>query len=129
MRDEEETADIPEDFHLTLKADGADTLDGGAGDDYLQLGRGDTGIGGAGKDEFELHPNQDGDGVIVIEDYTFGQDGVQIIVEDENGDEITPVRSDYTVERDDDTGDAVILERGQVIPRLPGAGDTFSNPI
>lgn len=123
----DETTGTQEDFHLTLEADGADTLDGGAGDDFLQLGRGDTGIGGEGKDEFELHPNQDGDGVIVIEDYTFGQDGVQIILEDENGEEITPVRSDYTVERDDDTGDALILERGQVIARLVGAGDTFSN--
>ncbi|WP_052248770.1 calcium-binding protein [Leisingera sp. ANG-Vp] len=126
FRDEENPAPVTDVF-VSTAADGADTLIGGDGNDYLALGKGDTGNGGAGSDEFELVAGQEGDGVIIIEDYTFGEDGVQIIIDDGNGNEITPVRSDYTVERDDETGDALILERGEVIARLLGAGDTFSN--
>lgn len=120
---DEDNPDLLEDYLFTTEADGADTLDGGAGDDYLALGKGDIGTGGEGIDEFELHLSQDGAGIITITDYDAAEDVVQIVLDD---DSVTINPDDYTVERDEETGDALILERGEVVSRLLGAGDTFT---
>ncbi|WP_166418964.1 calcium-binding protein [Cochlodiniinecator piscidefendens] len=54
---------------------GADSLSGGAGDDFLQLGAGDIGNGGLGGDIFILSTNQSGNEVIV-EDYNPDEDRI-----------------------------------------------------
>ncbi|EBA10506.1 calcium-binding protein [Sagittula stellata] len=62
-------------------ADGADTLDGGAGDDTLHAGDGDEMIGGAGDDDFVVSDwtAQSGGTGALIDDFGLGDD--ELIVE------------------------------------------------
>ena len=108
---------------LSDAADGADTLDGGAGSDFLLLGAGDTGTGGGGQDSFALYMSQNAEGVTSITDFTPGEDVVQLLFSADGG---AVDADDYTVENDADTGDALILERGEIVARLEGAGETFT---
>lgn len=60
-----------------LVENGADRLEGGSGNDEINLGANDTGVGGEGSDAFTLSPGHDG-APAVIEDYVIGQDGISI---------------------------------------------------
>lgn len=122
FRDEDDPAPS-EDLYLSAEADGADTLDGGDGDDMLMLGKGDTGNGGEGEDSFALYLEQDGAEVITIRDFNPEEDVVQILLD---RDPILTDPDDFSVAVDEETGDALILERGVVVSRLLDAGDSFT---
>lgn len=122
LRDQDDPQPI-EDLKVSARADGADTLDGGADDDVLMLGKGDTGSGGEGNDSFDLYLDQDGAEIITVEDYDPAEDMVQVILD---RDPILINPEDFSVAVDEDTGDALILERGVVVSRLLGAGDSFT---
>lgn len=117
--------------NLVVPADtsGADLLEGGAGDDKLVLGRGDTAVGGGGEDQFGILVDIGGDGIVTITDYqgpsssTDSGDVIQIEATDATA--LNP--DDYDVAADLFSGDALILERGEVLARIVGAADSFTS--
>ncbi|WP_052261959.1 calcium-binding protein [Leisingera sp. ANG-M1] len=101
---------------FALEADDeADVLDGGDGHDYLALGSGDTATGGSGRDIFDLHLMPGSSAVAVIEDFVAGEDSVRVSGE-----------GNFSVEHEEETGDSLILEDGNLVARLTGAGESFS---
>lgn len=87
------------------------------------MGAGDTGTGGLGEDNFALFMSQDAEGVIAVTDYTPGEDMIQLIVNNGGG---SLGAEDFAVEADAETGDALILQQGQLVARVEGAAATFT---
>jgi len=104
--------------------DEADVLDGGAGDDILSLGLGDTGTGGTGMDEFEVYTQAisgGSGGAAIITDYTDGDDTVDILYPD--GDP-TPT---ITIV-DDGSGNAEVRADGVAVVILQGVAPGAVSP-
>ncbi|MEX0305303.1 MAG: calcium-binding protein [Leisingera sp.] len=113
LRDGDEEA---ENVFVQEADDEADTLEGGDGHDYLALGAGDTGNGGSGRDVFDLYLSPEGGDAVTIEDYKAGSDTVRITGADSGA---------FTVQLEEETGDALVLNGGDLVARLTGAGGSF----
>lgn len=104
----------------------ADTLNGGAGDDLLIVGAGDTAIGGEGEDMFSLLADQVGTDALtgdplfgdpaLISDFT-DEDSLVVITYNAT----SPV-IDVTVDGDD----ALVTANGEFLARVTGAGATLN---
>lgn len=127
VRDQSEDAGpgdgVFSDVTFSNAADGADTLNGGEGDDFLLMGAGDTGAGGLGADDFALYMSQEGGGVMTITDYSPGEDMIQLVVNNDGG---SLNADDFTVEAEDGTGAALILQQGEIVARIEGAAASFT---
>lgn len=78
-----EALEVDPDAILNLRDDNdRDSLSGGAGDDILVLGTGDTGLGGTGSDLFAILEDIGNEGPALIQDYNPAEDGLVVIVRD-----------------------------------------------
>ncbi|QBR36426.1 hypothetical protein ETW23_09975 [Leisingera sp. NJS201] len=60
---------------------------------------------------FELHRDPDATGVITIEDFEAGTDTVRVAGGNTGG---------FSIQREEDSGDALVLENGKLVARLLG---------
>ncbi len=100
--------------------DGADTLDGGAGDDLLIFDQTDTATGGAGNDTFWLyHDHAQNIDHAEITDFTRGEDFLRISLNPE------VIRDDPLVEVSASANgeDGVVTINGEVVAVLTGTPD------
>ncbi len=95
---------------------GADTLNGGGGDDILVVGASDIASGGTGSDTFAILTDETPEGVAIITDYDPDEDVIQIVV---NGTVPGPADENFTIEEDGD--DALIVQQGVTLARVVGA--------
>ena len=109
---------------VVLVDDGAaDILDGGAGNDVLFFGAGDTATGGSGADDFGIIAG--GDTVATITDFDSAEDVVVIF--DPNFDSRT---TDPDITVTEDGADALISLDGAVVARMvDGAGKVSAEDI
>ncbi len=101
-----------------------DHLFGGIGNDSLLLGIGDEGTGGDGADTFIIDQAVIGEGTSTINDFTAGEDILQIEYDQET-DPITgdPVEPTVTVTNFADGTGATILINGVAVAEVTGAQD------
>ncbi|MBT8152476.1 hypothetical protein KMP13_00895 [Epibacterium ulvae] len=100
----------------------ADTLNGGVGDDTLILDEADQGRGGDGDDTFILYTDGAVNDPITVTDFTAEDDTLAVSILEESGLTV----DDFSVLNDTDTGDALIMQDGDVLARVIDAGDTLT---
>ena len=103
---------------VDLEDDGAaDTVDGGAGADFMFFGAGDTANGGGGSDAFAIFAEAAGseNGPAVLEEYTASADSLIVYFKS------TDVTDDVEITVTDDGDDAVISLDGEELGRVLGA--------
>lgn len=107
-------------FDLTSDDSGADILLGGAGEDYMLLGAGDTATGGAGEDYFVAYEYPaDSTGLSTITDYVDGTDHIEIMHTNVTVAPVVTVASNAN-------GDAVVSLNGEPTVIVTGAGGTLT---
>lgn len=110
-------------FFEAPSEDEANLLDGGAGDDCLLMGEGDTAVGGAGADHFEVgHWVEDEDNVPLVSDFDETQDTLWVYYpEGEDPPSITTESQD---------GDTLVYSNGKLVVRVAGeVGPYFTEEV
>lgn len=98
------------------RADGADTLDGGAGDDAISFAHGDLVRGGSGDDRFVATLAAVPGDAATIQDYTPGEDTIQLVLD------TAAEEAAYRVEEDPITGHALVINDSGVVVVVQNAG-------
>jgi Ca2+-binding RTX toxin-like protein len=111
-------ADIPTIENTYSDSDTGDTMDGGAGDDTLYLGNGDTGTGGEGADDFNVVSWINDGEEATITDFDAAEDIITVAYP------IGGTAPDVTVETDGD--DAQVFADGQLIAVVSGGASTVT---
>lgn len=117
IRDRDVDMDFFDDNAVLSDDNTADSLDGGAGDDLLLFGAGDSATGGTGSDIFALFGNgSDLDvGLSVVQDYDETQDELVVYFPDEDA------ADDAEVTVTTDGSDAIVNINGEEYTRILGA--------